>query len=173
MQETQRRERAPQLVVEIARRQPEVDRHGAMQDAAERQHGVVVGQQRLPKPRHVGPEIGAAERLVGQHLGIVRREIEPDVEGFLVVGTPSGIERLDRETHVAAIVAGARHRDRRLDGLWRREEAPRAREHLVAQPGRHGRMADVEEADRAAGLPDLARHRGEPLRDPGREPGGR
>ena len=124
---------------------------------AERRAGVEIGEQRLAKSGQVRPCVERPEGPAGEKLGIVRLEVEADIEGLLHVGTLLRIERLMHEAGIAAVAADRFDRDGLLFGEGQREERLRLREGRVHQVAADAVIDDVEKADVAAGRADAGR----------------
>jgi hypothetical protein len=122
-----------------------------MSDAAERRAGVVVREQRFAEMRQPRPGIERTERLTGEKVGIVRRNLEADVEGLLHVGSPSGIERFVQHSGIATIPADGLDRQRLPLGQRQREEAARLIERRGDQARVDGVVDNIEKADVPAG----------------------
>ena len=155
VQEAQRRHRPIELFGEIVGRDAEVAGEGAMDAGAERRAGVEIGEQRLAESGQVRPCVERPERPAGEKLGIVRPEVEADIEGLLVVRPLLRIERLMHETGIAAVAADRFDRDSLLFGERQREERLRLREGRVHQIAADAVIDDIEEADVAAGRADF------------------
>src|SRR5450432_358598 len=129
-----------------------------MERLSERPAGVEIIQHGGAEFRHVGPDVAAAKRLAGQDLGIVGRELEPDIERFLEVERLAGIERLVAELDPAAVARWSRKGGALLVFQRQREELLRQREHLAHQLRRNAVTRDVEKSGLAAREPDGARY---------------
>ena len=139
----------------MVRPEAEVAGEGAVDARPERGAGVVIGEQRLAEPGELRPRVARAERLAGEKLGVVRREVEADVEGLLPVGAGGRIERLVHEAGITAVAADRLDRDCLLVGERQREKAARLGEGLGDQRPLYAVIDDVEKADVATGDPDL------------------
>ena len=155
-QEPQRRHRRVEVGREPVRREPQIERHGPVEVAPEREGRVPVGQQRLAEARQVGPEVGAAERLAGQHARVVGGEVEPDVVGLLAVRPARGVEPLDALGRPSPVVGGGADVE---PGLLRRREGEEA---VRRGEDRRG----VEPVAREDDEPRIAERRAERARDP-------
>ena len=125
-----------------------------MDARSERRAGVVIGEQRLPESGQVRPGVEGAEGLAGEKLGIVRLEVEADIEGLLHVGALTRIERLVHEPRIAAVAADCFDRDLLLVRDRQREEPLRLGEGLGHELAADAVIDDIEEADVAAGRAD-------------------
>ena len=133
VQQAQRRHRAVEFFGEIIGRDAKVVREGAMNAGAERGGGAEIGEQHLAESGQVRPGVERPERLAGEKLGIVRLEVEADIEGLLHVRPLLRIERLMQEAGIAAVAADLLDRDCLLFGEGQREERLRLRESRVHQ----------------------------------------
>ena len=126
-----------------------------MQPGAEGRAGVVIGEQRFAEIRQARPRVEGTEGLFGQKVGIVRRNLETDVEGFLHVRSPSRIERFVQHPGIASISADCLDRQRLPFGQRQGEEAVRLRERSFDQLPVDAVVDDVEKSDIAAGGADF------------------
>ncbi len=122
----------------------------AEQPAAEREGRVVVSRDAGAKTRQIGPLIGTEQRIAGAIVRVVRRQIEGQVVGFLLV-LATGVEDFLAFRHIAAMVARTADIDRHL-----------ALDRLGEEPfGRHQQPVDQRLRDtvtRHIDEADLARH---------------
>ena len=87
---------------------------------------------------------------MGQNLGIVGRELEPDVERFLHIRALSRVERFVEEPDIAAIAANSFNRELLLRRQRQLEKPLGLGERLGEQFGVDAVIDDIEEADVAA-----------------------
>ena len=135
MQKSKRRHRAIEFGGEEVGIKPKVAGERAMQPSAEPRAGIVVGEQRLSETRQARPGVERTERLASEEVGIVRRYIEADVEGFLHIGSTSGIERFVQHSGIAPVAPDPFDRQSLLTGEGQPEEATGLLERAAIRSG--------------------------------------
>ena len=136
----------------------ETERDAAHDRLAERRERVHVVEHRAPQAgRRRREQIRAVQGSSGAHTRVVGRELGPEVDPFLAIGSPRRQFAADGEPAPPG-AAAACHRDRGLFRIRAREEVACARVEPVAQPGVDTVADDREEAEVATRVIDRARN---------------
>ena len=131
-------------------------RHRPQQGLGEGLHvDVVLLHQRFPAGQR-RMTVRAAQGFFRQHVGMIGRQVQAHVEGFLQVAGLARVELFGGDGAVAAMVAGLGDVDLELFGGGQGEEALGVVEHGVDAFRANRVTLDVEEAPFAAGVVDLA-----------------
>lgn len=151
MQQPQGRHRAIEFVVEEAGLEAEVAGKCAMQPGAERRAGVIIAEKRLAEIRQAGPRVEGTEGPSGQKVGVVRRDLQTDVESLLHVGSPPRIERFVQHPGIAPISADPLDRQSLPFGQRQSEKAPGLVERASDQIAVDAVIDDIKKAHVPAG----------------------
>jgi hypothetical protein len=110
VQHAQGGDRAIKLVRKEVFREPEIQCDAAMQVKLQALAGIVIPQNRTTPSRQVGPQINPAERGTCQHLRVIRRQIQTDIECLFLVGGGRLVEFFAANPGIAPIVRRQRNR---------------------------------------------------------------
>jgi hypothetical protein len=132
-----------------------------MQTGAERRAGVIVAEQRLAEIRQARPRVEGTEGLSGQKVGVVRRDLQTDVESLLHVGPPPRIERFVQHPGIASISADPLDRQSLPFGQRQSEKPPGLVERASDQIPVDAVIDDIEKADVPAGGAGFGRNSGQ------------